>query len=142
MMNVKNMPKEVKNAIKNVVTARETWNIVDSADKATRKEILSNEIFTEEENGERIAEQWSDFLMGKEDFEKYCKLVYSRNCEKGFDAGSWELNFFPIQKRVWDEENILIDTLSKDIPNCTKSVIETIKTSPKRRAEFLALIEL
>lgn len=142
MPKLKGFPKHVESALYAVAAARAAWETVDETDKATKAEVLNNNVFVEEESGKRITKVNADFLMSESDFEKYCKMVYTRNCEKGLDSGGEGLTFWPIQKAVYDAEDALIDAIAADIPSYTPSVVSTVKSSPKRRAEFMAVIGL
>ena len=139
---VKNMPAKVEQAIKNVLLTRAKWEAVNSIDTDTKLEILQNNIFIEEESGKRIKEINADFLMSESDFEKYAKLIYTRNCEKGIDSGSWELNFWDIHKAVYSAEDALIDAIAEDVPQYTPDVIKEVKTNNKMREKFLAILGL
>jgi len=139
---VENMPKKVERAIKNVLLARAKWAAVNSIDKETKFEILQNNEFLEEESGKRIKEINADFLMSETDFEKYAKLVYTRNCEKGIDSGSWELNFWDIQKAVYTAEDTLIDAVASNVPQYTPDIIKEVKVNNKMREKFLAILGL
>jgi len=142
MIKIENMPKKVEQAIKNVLVAKAKWEATNSIDKETKIEILKNNIFTEEESGKRIKEINADFLMSEADFKKYLKMVYARNCEKGIDSGSWEVNFWDIHKAVYNAEDLLIDTISSDVPQYTPEIIKEVKTNNKMREKFLAILGL
>ena len=141
-LKIKGLPVKVDNAILAVVSARAVWETVNEADQATKSEILRNNVFCEEESGERITEVSADFLMSDTDFTRYCEMVYARNRDKGFDSGEAGLNFWPLHKAVYDSEDALIDTITADIPDYTPEIVKTFKTNPKRRTEFLAVIGL
>ena len=142
MIKVQGMPGKVETAIYNVVSARAAWETVDEMDHNTKNEILNNHGFYEEDSGKRILDTISDFLMSESDFMKYCVLVYERNCEKGFDSGSPELNFYPLRKAVYEAEDKLIDTIAADVPEYTPEVIKAVKTNDKQRTRFLAIMGL
>ena len=143
MKTITKMPARVEKAIVAVLMTRAKWETVDSIDKETRDEILLEHDFRNEDTNERITERNSDFLMSEADFESYCKLAYSKNCEKGLDSGSWELNFWPIKKAVYEAEDALIDAIALDVPqHYTPEVVSTVKRSPKQREKFLAILGL
>jgi len=143
MKTVTKMPARVEKAIAAVLMARAKWETVDSIDRETREEVLLEHDFRNEDTKERITERNSDFLMSEADFESYCKLAYSRNCEKGLDSGSWELNFWPIKKAVYEAEDALIDAIAADIPqHYTPDIVRVVKHSPKQREKFLAIFGL
>lgn len=142
MENIKTIPKEVEQAIKDILFVRAKWETVNGIDTETKTEILRDNVFVNEDTGERITEPSADFLMSETDFEKYCNLVYFLNCKKGIDSGGPNLNFWPIQKAVYDAEDKLIDAITKDIPEYTPEVIKTVKTDLKYRAKFLSIVGL
>ena len=142
MIKVENMPQKVEQAIKNVLLARAKWDATNSIDQETKIEILRNNEFLEEKSGKRINEINADFLMSEADFEKYAKLIYIRNCEKGIDSGSWELNFWDIHKAVYNAEDLLIDAIASDVPQYTPEVIKKVKTNDKIRKKFFAILGL
>lgn len=142
MPRLKGFPKNVESALLAVAAARAAWETVDEADKATKAEILSKNVFVEEESGKRITEANADFLMSESDFDKYCAMVYARNLEKGLDSGGAALTFWPIHEAVYDAEDALIDEIAADVPEYTPDVVRTVKTSPKRREQFFAVIGL
>lgn len=142
-INIIGMPAHVKRALNNVIMARAVWENVNKTDNETKKEILNGNDFREEESNKRITEPNADFLMSDADFEKYCALVYARNCENGIDSGGAELTFWPIQKAVYDAEDAYIDVIASELPAAyTPGVVRTIKSSPKRRDEFFAILGL
>jgi hypothetical protein len=142
MPRLKGFPKHVERALYQVAKARAAWETVDETDKATKAEILNRYTFAEEDSGKRITEVNADFLMSESDFERYCELVYTRNCEKGIDSGGAGLTFWPIHEAAYAAEDALIDAIATDIPDYTPAIVKTIKDNPKRRAEFLAIIGL
>lgn len=143
MKTITKMPARVEKAIAAVLMARAKWETVDSIDRETKVEILRERDFRNEDTSERITEPSGDFLMSEADFESYCKLAYSRNCEKGLDSGSWELNFWPVKKAVYEAEYALIDAIALDIPqHYTPEVVSAVKHSPKQREKFFAILGL
>jgi hypothetical protein len=136
------MPAKVKRALQNVIIARAAWETVNEMETATKLEILNSNDFREEESNKRITEVNADFLMSESDFEKYCLLVYAQNCEKGFDSGGAGLNFWPIQKAVYDAEDAYIDVIATEVPQYTPEVVRNLKASPKHRGEFFAILGL
>lgn len=142
MKQILNMPAAVSKAMAAVVIARAQWETIKEIDAETKADVLNKNTFVEEDTGKRILSEKTDFLMSESDFESYCKLVYAANCEKGFDSGSWDTNFWPIHKAVYDAEDALIRAITKDIPEYTPEVIKTVITSPKWRTEFLQIVGL
>ena len=142
MIKVENMPKKVEQAIKNVLLARAKWEATNSIDQETKIEILQNNEFLEEESKKRITEVNADFLMSETDFEKYLKMVYTKNCKKGIDSGSWDLNFWDVHKAVYNAEDLLIDAIASNVPQYTPEVIKEVKTNDKTRAKFFAILGL
>ena len=143
MKTITKMPVRVERAIAAVLMARAKWETVDSIDRETREEILREHDFRSEDTKERITERNSDFLMSEADFASYCKLAYSRNCEKGLDSGGWELNFWPIKKAVYEAEDALIDAIAADIPqHYTPEAVSAVKHSPEQREKFFSILGL
>lgn len=130
------MPKRVQIALLKVIAARANWQTVNETDNETKTEILAENVFTEEESGERITEPFGDFMMSETDFTRYCELVYARNLEKGLDSGGVANTFWDVHKAVYDAEDAYIDAVAIDVPELTPEVVHKFKSSPKWRAEF------
>lgn len=142
-LDMKTFPENVAKAINEYSIARAKWELFDKTDNETRTEILRDNVFNEEDSGERITSPNADFLMSESDFKNYLKLAYAKNCEKGFDSGNYELNFYPIHKAMFDAEDALIDAIGKEIPeHYTPEVIKAVKQSPKMRDKFFSIFEL
>ena len=133
------MPKRVQVALLKVIAARANWQTVNETDNATKTEILSENVFNEEESGERITEPFGDFMMSESDFTRYCELVYARNLEKGMDSGGVGNTFWDAHKAVYDAEDAYIDAVAIDIPQFTPEQVSRLKSSPKWRAEFFRI---
>lgn len=142
MINITNMPHNVKTALARVVFARAKWETVNEMDKETRIKVLNDNIFTDEETGERIVTPNADYLIGADGFKQYCIKVYKMNLDKGIDSGGWDLNFWPIQKAVYDAEDVFIDAISEDIPSFTPCIIKAIKASPDKRKQIFSILGL
>lgn len=142
MISVTNMPRNVKTALSRVIVARAKWETVKEIDKETRIKVLSDNIFTDEETGERIVTPNADYLMSEDNFKKYLMMVYEINFDKGIDSGGWELNFWPVQKAVYDAEDAFIDAISEDIPSFTPCIIKAIKASPDKRKQIFSILGL
>ena len=142
MIKVTNMPRNVKTALARVIVARAKWETVKEIDKETRINVLSDNIFTDEETGERIVTPNADYLMSEDNFKQYCMMVYKINLDKGIDSGGWELNFWPIQKAVYDAEDAFIDAMSADIPEFTPDIIKAVKLKPNMRKKVFAILGL
>ena len=102
-------------------------------------EILNENVFTEEESGNRITEPFGDFMMSESDFTRYCELVYARNLEKGLDSGGAGTTFWSVKKAMFDAEDAYIDAVAIDIPQFTPDQVRRLKSSPKWRAEFFKI---
>ena len=133
------MPKRVQIALLKVIAARANWQTVNETDNETKMEILSENIFVEEESGKRITELLSDFMMSEPDFAHYCELVYARNLEKGLDSGGVGNTFWDVHKTLYDAEDAYIDAVAIDIPAFTLDQVQRLKSSPKWRAEFFKI---
>lgn len=142
MKTITGMPVRVKKALSAVLVARAAWDAAYEIDKESREEILRDNVFADEETGERITTRKCDFLMSEEDFARYCRLVYARNCAKGLDSGDPELTLWPAQKAVYDAEDAYIDAVAIDIPQFTPDIVKAIKDSPARRKQFFAIAGL
>ena len=139
MKQIEGMPKRVQIALLKVIAARANWQTVNETDNETKMEILSENIFVEEESGERITEVFSDFMMSETDFAHYCELVYKRNLEKGLDSGGAGTTFWDVKKAMFDAEDAYIDAVAIDIPQFTPDQVRRLKSSPKWRAEFFKI---
>lgn len=133
------MPKRVQIALLKVIAAREICQTVDKTDNETKTEILTENVFKQEESGKRITEPLSDFMMSESDFVRYCELVYARNLEKGLDSGGVGNTFWDVHKALYDAEDAYIDAVSIDIPAFTPERVQRLKSSPKWRAEFFKI---
>lgn len=139
MLKIVGAPASIKKALAAVAVARAKWQAADEINHETKREILAAHDFREEESGKRITEYKADFLMSETDFGWYCELVYRRNLEKGLDSGGPYLTFWPLQKAVYDAEDVLIDTVSAEVPQFTPEMVKNIKSDPKLRARFLEI---
>ena len=139
---IKAAPEHVKKTLAAVLVTRAKWQTVNETDQATKNEILSENIFCDEETGERITNYMGDFMMSTSDFEKYGILVYKRNLEKGIDSGGPDLTFWPVQKAVYDAEDAYIDAVAADIPEYTPKVINDVKKNVKWRKKFFEIAGL
>lgn len=139
MLKITDMPKNVEKAIADVIVKKSEWETINKIDQENRRKILQNNIFKDEESGERILNTNDDFMMSESDFEKYCKLAYSENLKSGIDSGGWEFNFFPYEKAVWDAEDKFIDEIAKDISEFTPEKVKITKTDRKYREKFLKI---
>ena len=139
---IKDAPEHVEKALAAVLVARAKWETVNEMDCETKNEILSENIFCDEEAGERITNYTGDFMMSTSDFEKYCVLVYKRNLEKGIDSGGPNLTFWPVQKAVYGAEDAYIDAVTADIPEYTPKVINDVKKNLKWRKKFFEITGL
>lgn len=138
-LQISGMPKRVQIALLKVVEARARWQTVDEMDRETMKEILNENVFTEEESGDRITEPFGDFMMSETDFTRYSELVYARNLEKGLDSGGVGITFWEVHKALYDAEDAYIDAVAADIPALTPEQVQQLKSSPKWREEFFRI---
>ena len=108
------MPKRVQMALLKVIVARANWQTVNDTDNESKAEILSENVYIEEESGERITEPRGDFMMSESDFTRYCELVYARNLEKGLDSGGAGTTFWDVKKAMFDAEDAIIQNYDKN----------------------------
>ena len=131
------VPTVIRKAILKVSVTRAAWQVIDEMDKETKTSILANNDFLCEDTGKRILDPTKDFMMSTEDFERYHKLVYAANCNKGLDSGSWEFNFWDYRKAALDAEDELVDAVAKCVPEYTPEIVRTIKSNHTMREKLV-----
>lgn len=129
----------IKAAQKKVTATRALCETVDRINEETKREVLSDGDFREEETGTRITKTTADFLMDAASFETYCKQVYAANLSKGLDSGDWETNFYSYREAVINAENELIDLIPACIPQVDAETHKRMREYPHRE-KALALI--
>jgi len=116
----------------------ETLKEIDGENK---RRALNENCFITEDEGKRITDPSSDFLMSEADFKNYCKLVFEENKKAGLDVTDYNIvACWKKEQELKKIENELLNLQLETVPAELRENLKKAWNNWKYRQEALDLI--
>lgn len=145
--------KAYNELIESYIKLKKEIGRIELIEKECKEEVLKNNVFLiSTENFEkrikkrpnlerRITESIGDYLMSREDLEKYLKLVHELRTSKGIKAKNWDSSStYALFEKMQEAEKIMIDKTIEIAPNDIKEEIKELFDNWKYRGRAIEIL--
>lgn len=133
------MKQQIKQAQKEYMRALASFQASQQIDKEAKEKVLSENIFVDEETGERLIKAISDFRMSDADFSKYIELCATERVKLGLDIPAEYTADYQTRPALKEAENKLIEIAVALTPKQHKDAIKKASRNWKYREELIDL---
>ena len=133
------MKKELKKAQKEYMVAKAAHEAALAIEEEAKTNVLRDNVFHNEETGERITSTTADFLMSDSEFFQYCELVHAEMLRMGLDIPAENTADYKTRPALMAAENKLIDISIAISPVKIRQGLETARNNLKYRQEMIDL---
>ena len=143
-LKVELIPKGLKTKIKKLqdqyLMTKAQLETVEYIEHENKSKVLANNIFTDED-GQRITEVFSDFLINDKEFNNYLELVFIENKSAGLPVTDKNICIdWKYKKKLMEIEKELFELQLETVPSGIRGDIKKAQNHHKFREKALDLI--
>lgn len=142
---------EIEQARAQYIIARAEQETTEQIDQESKKAVLNQHEFKNEENGTRILRPIEDYNMNDQDFKKYSKLVHAERTKRGLKITGYTgkdnkknppwntTSDYKTRPALKQAENAIIKLALETLNPKMKKDLKNIEIYPKQRKKLIDL---